>query len=281
MPTPSEWAVRAPRGARTRRRFLHLLALTAVAFPLVALAPAPAGVPGRAAASELADEPARQVVTVADGLSLRMAVSTATTVLEVLRELEVERSPLDRVEPELLAPIDGPTVIVITRAELVEERIEVELPREVVRVEDPGLLRGYVRVERQGRTGTRLDTRLTLIVDGEEESRLTIASDVVREPRDRVLRVGTRTLPGETVWDAMARCEAGGRWDAVRTSGGRVLYAGGLQFAARTWNAFRPDGFPESAADASREQQIEVAERVLARQGWGAWPTCSRRLGLR
>ena len=257
------------------------MALTAVALPLVALAPAPAGVVGRAAADVPAPEPIPQVVTVADGLSIRMAVSVAPTVVDVLRELGVERGPLDRVDPELLAPIDGPTVITITRAELVEDEVHTELPREVVRIEDPAMLSGYARVVQQGRTGVRVDTQLALIVDGEEESRLTVASEVVREPRDRIVRVGTRMLPGETVWDALARCEASGRWDAVRLSGGRVLFSGGLQFTPRTWNAFRPDGFPELAADATREQQIEVAERVLARQGWGAWPSCSSRLGLR
>jgi hypothetical protein len=281
MPSsPTIRAVRAPRRA-SLRRLLHLLALTAVALPLVALAPAPAGVPGVAVADEPRVAPTPQVVTVIDGLSVRFAVSTAPTVVDVLRELEVERTPLDRVEPELTARIDGPTVIHVTRVELVEKRIEVPLPRAVVRVEDPNLLRGYIRVDRAGRAGVRVDTQLVMTVAGEEESRLTVASHTLREPRDRIERVGTGMLPGDTVWDALARCEAGGRWDAVRTANGRVLFSGGLQFTPRTWAAFRPDGFPEQASHATREQQIEVAERVRARQGWGAWPSCSRRLGLR
>ncbi len=281
MPSsPTPRAVRAPRRAPVRR-LLQFLALTAVALPLVALAPAPAGVPRAATADEMASAPVPQVVTIIDGMSVRFAVTAEPTVVDVLRALEVERSPLDRVEPELLTPIDAPTLIRITRVELVEERIEVSLPRELVRVEDPGLLRGYARVDRAGRTGRRIDTQLVLSVAGEEESRLTVGSELVREPRDRIEWIGTGMLPGDTEWDALARCEAGGRWDAVRTIGGRVAYTGGLQFAPRTWDAFRPEGFPAQASDATREQQIEVAERVLARQGWGAWPACARRLGLR
>jgi uncharacterized protein YabE (DUF348 family) len=237
--------------------------------------------PGVAYADEVPVAPTPQVVTLVDGLSIRFAVTTAATVHDVLNELEVERSRLDRIEPDLLTPITGPELIRITRVELVEKRTEVSLPRGLVRVEDPNLLRGYARIDRAGRTGTRVDTQLVLLVEGEEETRLTVASEIVREPRDRVERVGSRMLPGDTVWDALARCEAGGRWDAVRTIDGRVAYTGGLQFHPRTWSAFSPAGFPAQASDATREQQIEVAERVLARQGWGAWPACSRRLGLR
>lgn len=312
MPTPSSIrAVRAPVRVLPRRP-LHLLALAAVVLPLVALAPAFAGVsddapaptssaePGasRSDAGATATAPATgasttpvpapvpapaipQVITVVDGLTVHLGVSDASTVVEALRALGVERSPLDRVEPELLAPIDGPTLIRIARVEVVEQQVEVELPRRVVRVEDPGMLRGYARVDRAGRAGTRIDTKLVLTVDGEVETRLTLQEETTTAPIDRVERVGTRMLEGETIWDALARCEAGGRWEVVRVVNSRTSYHGGLQFDARTWSAFRPDGFPALASEATREQQIEVAERVLARQGWGAWPACSRRLGLR
>jgi hypothetical protein len=281
MPTsPTPRAVRATRRAHPRR-LRHLLALTAVAVPVLGLVPSPAGVPQAASVDQVPVGPVPQVVTIIDGMSVRFVVTAAPTVVDVLRAFEVERGPLDRIEPDLFAPIGGPTVIVLTRVELEEERLEVSLPRELVRIEDPNMLRGHARIDRAGRTGQRVDTQLVLRVAGVEESRLTIASEVVREPRDRIERIGTGMLPGDTVWDALARCEAGGRWDAVRASGGRVLYSGGLQFSPRTWDALRPEGFPAQASEATREQQIEVGERVVARQGWGAWPTCSRRLGLR
>ncbi len=281
MPTPpTQRAVRATRRTPLRR-LRHLLALTAVALPLVVLAPAPAGVAGRALASETPAVPTPHTVKVSDGLAIQLALTDAPTVHDALDAFGVALGPLDRVTPDLTSTIDGPTAITIARVELIEEEVRTELARDVVRIDDDALLRGYARVVQQGRTGMRVDTQLALIVDGEEESRLTVASEIVREPRDRILRVGTRMLPGDTIWDALARCEAAGRWDAVRMSGGQVLFSGGLQFTPRTWNAFRPEGFPDHAADATREQQIAVAERVLARQGWGAWPGCSLRLGLR
>ena len=76
-----------------------------------------------------------------------------------------------------------------------------------------------------------------------------------------------------TVWDKLAQCESSGNW-AINTGNG---FGGGLQFTPSTWHAFGGEG---RAEDASRVEQIVVAERVLAKQGWGAWPACSRKLGL-
>ena len=78
---------------------------------------------------------------------------------------------------------------------------------------------------------------------------------------------------GGTVWDKLAQCESSGNW-AINTGNG---FSGGLQFTPSTWRAFGGGG---RAQDASRVEQIVVAERVLAKQGWGAWPACSRKLGL-
>ena len=81
------------------------------------------------------------------------------------------------------------------------------------------------------------------------------------------------TAPAST-WDSLAQCESGGNW-GINTGNG---YSGGLQFSASTWAAHGGTG---SAANASREQQIAVAQRVQASQGWGAWPACAAKLGLR
>ncbi|SER83537.1 LysM repeat-containing protein [Propionibacterium cyclohexanicum] len=73
-------------------------------------------------------------------------------------------------------------------------------------------------------------------------------------------------------WDAIAQCESGGNW-SINTGNG---FAGGLQFTPSTWAAYGGTG---SAQNASREQQIAVAERVLAGQGIGAWPVCGAQGG--
>lgn len=77
-------------------------------------------------------------------------------------------------------------------------------------------------------------------------------------------------------WDRLAGCESGGDW-GISTGNG---YYGGLQFSGGTWRAYGGKSYASSANRATREEQIIVAERVLDAQGWGAWPACSRKLGL-
>ena len=81
------------------------------------------------------------------------------------------------------------------------------------------------------------------------------------------------TAASTSTWDSLAQCESSGNW-GINTGNG---FAGGLQFTPSTWAAYGGTG---SAANASREQQIAVAERVQASQGWGAWPACAAKLGL-
>jgi resuscitation-promoting factor RpfA len=80
--------------------------------------------------------------------------------------------------------------------------------------------------------------------------------------------------PAPGVWDRLAQCESSGNW---QTNTGNGFY-GGLQFTMSTWRGFGGTGMPHHA---SRAQQIAVAQRVLATQGWKAWPACSSKLGLR
>lgn len=77
-------------------------------------------------------------------------------------------------------------------------------------------------------------------------------------------------------WDRLAQCESGGNW-AINTGNG---YHGGLQFSPSTWAAYGGTQYAPTANQATREQQIAIAEKTLAGQGWGAWPACSAKLGL-
>lgn len=78
----------------------------------------------------------------------------------------------------------------------------------------------------------------------------------------------------DSEWDTVASCESSGNW-AINTGNG---YQGGLQFAPSTWHGYGGGQFASAANMATREQQIAIAEKVLAGQGKGAWPVCGRGL---
>jgi nucleoid-associated protein YgaU len=79
-----------------------------------------------------------------------------------------------------------------------------------------------------------------------------------------------------SVWDSVAQCESSGNWH-INTGNG---YYGGLQFSQSTWAGFGGRAYAPRADLASKAEQIAIAQKVLAVQGPGAWPVCSRRAGL-
>jgi resuscitation-promoting factor RpfE len=98
----------------------------------------------------------------------------------------------------------------------------------------------------------------------------TIAGALVVAPMT-ALTVGAGTANADGVnWDAVAACESGGNWHTATGNG----YYGGLQFTMSTWHANGGSGSPHQA---SRDEQIRVANNVLKSQGIRAWPVCGRR----
>lgn len=92
------------------------------------------------------------------------------------------------------------------------------------------------------------------------------------------LSVGALAVPSAnaadlSTWEKLAQCESGGNW-SINTGNG---FYGGLQFTQQSWNGVGMSGSPHTA---SKEMQIEAGERLLAVQGWGAWPACTAKYGL-
>ncbi|MFJ4539502.1 transglycosylase family protein [Streptomyces tibetensis] len=89
-----------------------------------------------------------------------------------------------------------------------------------------------------------------------------------------LMAAGNASAATASEWDAVAQCESGGNW-SINTGNG---YYGGLQFSASTWAAYGGTQYASTADKASKDQQIQVAEKVLASQGKGAWPVCGKGL---
>ncbi|EFL32661.1 secreted protein [Streptomyces viridochromogenes DSM 40736] len=89
-----------------------------------------------------------------------------------------------------------------------------------------------------------------------------------------LMATGSASAATTSEWDTVAQCESGGNW-SINTGNG---YYGGLQFSASTWSAYGGTQYASTADQASKDQQIQVAEKVLASQGKGAWPVCGKGL---
>ncbi|MFG2959578.1 transglycosylase family protein [Streptomyces sp. NPDC048291] len=85
-----------------------------------------------------------------------------------------------------------------------------------------------------------------------------------------LMAAGSASAATASEWDTVAQCESGGNW-SINTGNG---YYGGLQFSASTWAAYGGTQYAAQANQASKAQQITIAEKVLAAQGKGAWPVC-------
>ncbi|MEU4800969.1 transglycosylase family protein [Actinosynnema sp. NPDC023587] len=108
--------------------------------------------------------------------------------------------------------------------------------------------------------------RPTISATARTVAKVAVAGVIVGAPLG--LAAGTANAQGSGVnWDTVAACESGGNWGTSTGNG----YYGGLQFLPSTWTANGGSGMPHQA---SREEQIRVAENVLATQGIGAWPVC-------
>ncbi|MFE5536851.1 transglycosylase family protein [Streptomyces sp. NPDC056492] len=86
-----------------------------------------------------------------------------------------------------------------------------------------------------------------------------------------LMAAGSASAATASQWDAVAQCESGGNW-SINTGNG---YYGGLQFSLQTWRGHGGQGMPNQA---SKSQQIAIAEKVLKSQGKGAWPVCGKGL---
>jgi uncharacterized protein YabE (DUF348 family) len=224
-----------------------------------------------------------KTVQLDDGGAISTVHLAAANVAGLLEAAGVPLEQRDTVVPAASSPVfDGMQVQVTRiRIETVTERIP--LPPTNNRVEDVTMNMSRQVLDDPGTPGTQDVTFAVAKVNGIETGRLPVANVVVAPARTGVLRVGAK--PGTEVppvtdgvqWDSLSRCEAGGNW-ATNTGNG---FYGGVQFDQNTWERQGGLRYAPRADLATREEQIAIAEVTRARQGWGAWPVCSGRVGAR
>jgi resuscitation-promoting factor RpfB len=222
-------------------------------------------------------------ITLFDGGNKPKAMqTTAVTVQELLDQMHVKLGKEDAVSPGGDVKVrDGSEVRITRNGVTVVNRTE-KIPPPVQEVEDPNAEEGTEVVLDPGAPGRRVATYRVTMKNGQEMAKVEIGSKITKQPKPKVIRVGTKEPPqpqitDAAVWDQLAECESGGDW-AINTGNG---YYGGLQFDAGTWASNGGTQYAELPHQATREQQIAIATKVRdARGGYGAWPACSAELGL-
>ncbi|WKX74396.1 resuscitation-promoting factor [Streptomyces sp. XD-27] len=220
---------------------------------------------------------ARRVTFMADGRE-HTVVTNAATVRDAVREAGLTLHGEDTTSvPGDSFPRDGQTVSVLRITGTTEYR-EVAVPFRTVRRPDPTVFRGTEVVTRTGAPGVERIAYEVRTVNGVRQRPRRTGTETLRSPVDRVVRFGTRPLPTSVAgadgldWDAMARCESGGRPDAVDASG---TYGGLYQLDAHTWRDLGGQGRPQ---DAPAAEQTYRAKKLYVQRGASPWPGCGRKL---
>jgi uncharacterized protein YabE (DUF348 family) len=220
-------------------------------------------------------------ITLYDGANApKKVTTTAVTTKEFLGEYKLTLGPEDAAEGGLDVKLtDGAEVhISRTGVSMVNQKESIDPPEQ--RVDDPDLEKGKTQVEDPGAAGEKMVTYKVTQKNGKEVGRESMSEQVLTQPKPKIVHVGTKKpadppIGDASSWDRIAQCESGGNW-SINTGNG---YYGGLQFDKRTWDAYGGDEYAALPNQASKAQQIAIAEKVRAGRGgsYSAWPVCGKK----
>lgn len=243
------------------------------------------------------------VSVLADGEKSEVEAGADDDAEEILKAAGVEVSPIDRVAVE---PGDSGVTLRVTRVTRGERTVEEAVAHTSEKRDDASLEKGTTKVLQEGKDGSVRTTYYEETRDGKAAVSVKVAekrTDPVTEivavgTKEPVVQAATTTAPSSSsssssssaaasssagtatgsapagVWAALAQCESGGN-PATNTGNG---FYGLYQFSLPTWQAMGGSGLP---SDASAAEQTARAQALQAQSGWGQWPGCSSRLGLR
>lgn len=239
-----------------------------------------------------------KIVAINDGGNVTYTSVAKKTVGELLASRGIAVDSFDRVSPGLDTQVEPGQEISIERVDVRETAETITFDAPAKYIDDDSLEQGTEEVREEGQQGTKRVVSRVTFVNGEAQSEEIVSEEETRKAKPATIVRGTKApsvnaasnsdeksnsgaaapaVAGGSVWDQIAQCESGGDW-SINTGNG---YHGGLQFNQGTWAAYGGTAYAPTADQATREQQIAIAEKTQAAQGWGAWPACTAKLGLR
>jgi len=229
----------------------------------------------------------KTVSIIADGKA-RKTTTTAANVGEVLKDAGIRLAAADRSSQPAHAPVVNNMVIKVSRVDAGKTAtVTQEVEFQTLTTESATLPKGEEKVTQEGVPGATTLTYKLVLVDGREASRTLVSKTTTREPVTEKITIGTKEAPkpaadesesGNTgaaapammnvaMWDKIAQCESGGNWSINSGNG----YYGGLQFDIQTWIGAGGGAYAPNASQATKAQQIDIANRVYADRGLQPW----------
>jgi uncharacterized protein YabE (DUF348 family) len=227
----------------------------------------------------------QKTVIIIDEGKKRTITTTGLTLADALAAAKISVDDDDKLSASQTTQLVDGSKFTFIRVDISSKTKKVKVGFSTDRKKSSTLKKGVTKIDTPGVAGVRAVTYRLVRHNGEIVKRTKIKSKLIKKPVTEVILVGTKTTttakkssgsstPSGSVWDKIAQCESGGNW-SINTGNG---YYGGLQFSLSTWRAYGGSGMPNKA---SREEQIRIAKKVQAADGWGAWPACTAKLGLR
>jgi predicted ribosomally synthesized peptide with SipW-like signal peptide len=219
----------------------------------------------------------KEIVLVNDGQE-RVVTTTAATAGDLLAEQGIALSETDRTSLFLNQGLLNRMRLQVFRVQVSEIAETTPIAHERVETQDPNVLEGEKTVTQPGVAGEQVTNIRVTVVDGVETAREVLSTSVTREAVPELVTVGTKPRPTNTPaadglnWAALAKCESGGRVDAVSSNG---LYHGLYQFSVSTWRSVGGSGLP---SDASADEQTYRAQLLYNKSGRSSWPHCGKYL---
>ena len=133
-------------------------------------------------------------ITLLDGEEEKKVWSTSTTVADFLKRQNIQLNEFDRVEQNMDELILPDSVIQVVRVEKVTDVVEEETNFAVETKKDNSLLKGKEKVVQAGQKGSVSRTYEVVKENGKEVSRKVLSEKVIKEPKKKVVAVGTKVV---------------------------------------------------------------------------------------
>jgi uncharacterized protein YabE (DUF348 family) len=217
-----------------------------------------------------------KTIMLMDGASTpRHVTTTVATVGDLLKDQHIAIGPHDAVSQSLSLPVKAGMQISISRNGTSIVTVTQSIDAPVQKIQDSTMNEGTQKITNPGAAGSEIVTYRVTKHNGRETGRAVISTQVTKKPVPKVIREGTKALPGDAIWDQIAQCESGGNW-SINTGNG---YYGGLQFNQPTWASNGGTAYAARADLATKSQQIAIADKVRAARGYEPWQ-CAGELGI-